>query len=74
MEASYQGLTKFLPTQAVDGTTGGWYVIPVRVCHQDCKGLFLYRSEVYVELGRHVKEKQIYIYVAHKSVTDNNIE
>ena len=65
---------KVLTNASSGGTTGGWFVIPVRQWYRDCKGLFLYRSEVYVELGRHVKEKQIYIYVAHKSVTDNNIE
>jgi len=30
VEVSYQALTKFLPTQAMDGTTGGWFMIPVR--------------------------------------------
>ena len=56
-ETPYQALTKFLPMQAVGGTTGGWFVIPVRQWYQDCKGLFLYRSEVYVELGRYAKEQ-----------------
>jgi len=42
VEASYQALTKFLPTQAVGGTIGGWFVIPVRQWYRDCKALFLY--------------------------------
>jgi hypothetical protein len=45
-------LTKFLQgsyqSKTVEGTTGGSFVIPVRAWHQDCKGLFLYRSEVFM--------------------------
>ena len=52
------------------GTTGGWFVILTkREWNQDCKGPLLY----YMELGRHKKEQK-YLYVAHKSVTDSNIE
>ena len=40
-QASYQALTKFLPMRAVDGTTGGWFVIPVRKWYQDCKILWV---------------------------------
>jgi hypothetical protein len=39
-------LTKFLQgsyqRKAVDGKTGGWFMIHVRAWHQDCKDLFLY--------------------------------
>jgi hypothetical protein len=46
-------LTKFLPMQAVDGTTGGWFVIPVREWYQDCKVLCCTDlKRTYVELGR----------------------
>jgi hypothetical protein len=37
--------TKFLQgsyqRNAVDGKTDGWFMIPVRAWHQDCKDLFL---------------------------------
>jgi hypothetical protein len=57
---SYQVLTKFLPTQAVDGTTGGWFVIPVRKWYQDCKVLCCTDlKKMYVELGR--EAKNIYV-------------
>ena len=49
---SYQVLTRFLPTRltkflqdsyqrkTVDSTTGGCFVVPVRVWHKDCKDFF----------------------------------
>ena len=62
-------LSQILPSsyqrKAVDGTTGGWFVIPVRAWHKDCKDLFYTDLKyIYVDLERHTKE----------SVTDSNIE
>ena len=62
VEASYQALTKFLPTQAVGGTTGGWLVIPVRQWYRDSKAIFLYSSEEFVELRRQTKSN---MYIWH---------
>jgi hypothetical protein len=51
---SYQVLTGSYQRKAVDGKTGGWFVIPVRAWHQDCKDLFLLIWSIYVELGRQI--------------------
>jgi hypothetical protein len=53
-ECSYQ-------RKAVDGTTGGWFVISVRAWHQDCKDLFLYWSRVYMWSSEGTQRTNIYI-------------
>jgi hypothetical protein len=56
----------------MNGKTGGWFMIPMRAWRQDSKDLFLLIWSIYMELGRHTKNK--YMYVAHNLVTYSNIE
>ena len=63
---------KVLTNASSGGTTGGWFVIPMRQWYQDCKGLFCTDLKYMWSLGGTQKNK--YVYMAHKSVTDNNIE
>ena len=60
--------------KARDDTTGGWFMILTKPVEPRLHGSFaVLICHIYVELGRHTKEQK-YLYVAHKSVTDSNIE
>ena len=59
---SYQALTTVLPKARLDSKTGGWFKIPMMACLQDCKGLFLYQSEVFMWSLGGTKREIIYIW------------
>ena len=55
---------KVLTNASSGGTTGDWFMIPIRQWYRDCKALFLYWSEEFVELERQTKSN---IYIWHTS-------